>query len=148
MECEIFDTFGFLITRLVHAHRNMIRQKIHALGLHRGQPHVMFALQAHPGLSNSEMAQFLAITPATLTNKVKRMEKSGLVIRQRDPEDERVSRIYLTEQGSGLMEKLHQTMFEMENILLEGFSDPEIKILKNQISKVLQNIEKDNCQQG
>ncbi|MFW5713311.1 MAG: MarR family winged helix-turn-helix transcriptional regulator [Brevefilum sp.] len=141
MEDEIFNSFGFLLVRLVRAHRDLIRKEMHTLGLHRGQPHVLFALHQIDGRSNSELAAFLEITPATLTNKIKRMEKAGLVQRRRDPEDERVSRIYLTEKGYSLIEDLSQSMRDMEAVLLEGFDEAETRRLKSSLEKVLQNLE-------
>lgn len=133
--------------RLMHAHRSMIRCQIQDLGLHRGQPSVLFALDRNDGLSNSELAEFLEITPATLTNKVKRMEKANLVIRKRDANDERVSRIYLTDEGRSLMGELRSLMFEMETAMLAGFSDSEVQQLKDDVRKILINIEAHICKQ-
>jgi len=141
MDNEIYNSVDFLIYRIILAHRNLVRHKMHALGLHRGQPPVLFALQEQDGMANSEMAEFLHITPATLTNKVKRMEKAGLVIRHRDPEDERVSRIYMTEEGRGIMNKLHHAFTDREELLLAGFSDEESEVLKKYLRRVLSNIE-------
>lgn len=142
MNDEIFGSFGFLLMRVVRAQHSLFRKKVHTLGLYRGQPPVLFTLQDNDGMSNSDLAESLEITPATLTNKVKRMEKAGLVTRKRDQEDERVSRIYLTDKGRGMMEQLHQNMIEMEAIILEGFSSDEVTDLKNNLLKIIDNIEK------
>jgi DNA-binding MarR family transcriptional regulator len=138
---DFYNSIGFLLLRVVRLHRGLMRHRMEELGLHRGQPPVMFALQKRDGIPNSELAEFLEITPATLTNKVKRMEKSGLVIRRRDPEDERVSRIYMTDKGRGIMDELHKLVMEMEDILLAGFSEAETAELKSQILRVVKNIE-------
>lgn len=147
MENEIFNSLSFLLIRLMHAHRSMIRSQIQDLGLHRGQPSVLFALDRKDGLSNAEMADFLEITPATLTNKVKRMEKANLVIRKRDVDDERVNRIYLTDKGRSLMDELRSLMLEMESAMLEGFSESDISQLKDDVRKILENIEAHICKQ-
>jgi len=141
MKNKVFDSFGFLLLHLGRAHHSLIRKQMHRLGLHRGQPPVLFALHKQDGMSNSDLAEFLEITPATLTNKVKRMEKAGLVIRRRDPADERVSRIYLTDKGRGLMDKLRQSVVQKDAAMLEGFSKSEKKRLKDDLLKVLKNIE-------
>lgn len=141
MDKEIYDSLDFLLHRVILAHRGLVRHKMEELGLHRGQPPVLFALQERDGIPNSEMAEFLRITPATLTNKVKRMEKAGLVVRRRDPEDERISRIYMTEKGQGIMAELHRSVLEREDILLTGFSEGETETLKAQLRRVLDNIE-------
>jgi len=141
MKNKVFDSFGFLLLHLGRAHHSLIRKQMHRLGLHRGQPPVIFALHKQDGMSNSDLAEFLEITPATLTNKVKRMEKAELVLRRRDPDDERVSRIYLTDKGRGLMDKLRQSVEQKDAAMLEGFSKSEKKRLKDDLLKVLKNIE-------
>ncbi len=140
MKNEIFNSFGFLLMHVGRAHHHLIRKQMHAIELHRGQPPVLFALHKQDGMSNSDLAKFLEITPATLTNKVKRMENVDLVVRRRDPHDERVSRIYLTDKGRGLMDKLHQSVVEKDAAMLKGFSESEKKRLKDDLLKVLKNI--------
>ncbi len=148
MENKIFDSLGFLLLHVGRAQHNLIRKQMHTHGLYRGQPPVMFALNQQDGMSNSDLANFLDITPATLTNKVKRMEKADLVIRRRDVDDERVSRIYLTDKGRGLMDKIHQSVVESDNAMLRGFSDAEIEHLKEDIKRILKNIETFEAQFG
>ena len=141
MEDKIFDSFGFLLLHVGRAHHNLIRKQTHDIGLCRGQPPVLFALHKNDGMSNSELAEFLEITPATLTNKVKRMERADLVERRRDPEDERVSRVFMTNKGRGLMDRLHQSMADMETAMLRGFEETEVRHLKDDMLKILKNIQ-------
>jgi DNA-binding MarR family transcriptional regulator len=126
---------------MVHAHHGLVRQKFRELGLHRGQPPVMFALDEKDGPSNSELAETLRITPATMTNKIKRMERAGLVMRRRDPEDERVSRVYMTDKGHSIMSRLRTSIDEIDAILLKGFSPQEIEELEEMILRVIENME-------
>lgn len=140
MDDEKFEHFSFLLSRVALAHRNMVGRQMKDLGMHRGQPPVLFTLERHEGMSNSEMAEFLGITPATLTNKIKRMEKAGLVIRQRDSQDERFSRIYTTEKGRGIMKQLRASMAEIENNILKDFSEEEIEDLRVKMRRILDNI--------
>ena len=148
MDDDIFSSFGFLLLRIVKAHRGLLRHSMQRLGLHRGQPPVMFALQEKDGMANSELAEFLEITPATLTNKIKRMERAGLVIRQRDPQDARISRVYMTEKGRGIMDNLRENLMAMEAVLLKGFSDEEIESIKSQLMRVFENIEAEEGRLG
>lgn len=148
MADEKFEHFGFLLSHVALAHRNMVGQKMRVLGLHRGQPPVLFTLEEHEGMSNSEMAEFLNVTPATLTNKIKRMEKAGLVIRKRDPDDERISRIYMTEKGRGHINQVKVSMGEIENVLLKGFSEVEINEMREKLLRILRNISEFECGPG
>jgi DNA-binding MarR family transcriptional regulator len=136
-----FDEFSFLLLRMGHAQHSLVRKKINELGLHRGQPPVLFALNEKEGPSNSQLAEALHITPATMTNKIKRMERAGLVIRRRDPEDERVSRVYLTDKGRGKMSRLRRSMDEVDATLLKGFSEQETEQLEAMIIRIIENLE-------
>ncbi len=144
MNNENCEHIGFLISRASLAHRNIIDRQLSTLDIHRGQPPVLFLLQKYEGMSNSEMAEFLNVTPATLTNKIKRMEKAGLVIRQRDPGDKRFSRIYMTEKGRGIMKQLKASIKEIENNLLKGFSEAETRDLWGLVQRILDNIDEYN----
>ena len=142
---EKFEDFGFLLSHVALAHRNMVGHRMRGMGLHRGQPPVLFTLEEHEGMSNSEMAEFLNVTPATLTNKIKRMEKAGLVIRKRDSEDERVSRIYMTEKGRGIINQVKVSMKGIENILLKGFTEAEIEDMREKLLRILKNLGEFEC---
>lgn len=140
MSNEEFQHIGYLLSRASLARRNIIDRQLSALGIHRGQPPVLFVLQEHDGMSNSEMSEFLGITPATLTNKIKRMEKAGLVIRESDPVDKRFICIYMTEKSRGIMEQLRASIEEIEDNLLIGFSKEEISLLWGLMQRMLDNV--------
>ena len=85
------------------------------VGLYGGQQFILHVLWENEGLTHSELAERLHVQPATITNALKRMERSGFVERRHDSEDQRVSRAYLTEAGRsarGTVEKMWQEMEE------------------------------------
>lgn len=63
-------------------------------------------LQDKGPLSTGELAQGLGITTGSATVACKRLEKSGLVVRERQIDDERVVIVALTEQGRAQMNNL------------------------------------------
>ena len=56
-------------------------------------------LRRDGSLSIGELAQALGITTGSATVACKRLEKAGLLTRERQAEDERIVRVALTEQG-------------------------------------------------
>ena len=76
-----------------------MHDRLDALGLYHGQPSVLNALWQQEGMTQSELADQLNRSPSTITKTVQRMEKAGFVERRDDPEDERISRVYLTDAG-------------------------------------------------
>lgn len=90
---------------LVTAARNVVaiyRPVLEPLGLTHPQYLVMLALWEHSPRSLGELAEELAMEPATLSPLVKRLEAQGRVVRTRRADDERVLDIALTEEGVAL----------------------------------------------
>ena len=92
---------------LVTAARNVVtiyRPVLEPLGLTHPQYLVMLALWERAPRSLAELADELAMEPATLSPLVKRLEAQGRVVRARSAHDERVLEIQLTPTGHALKE--------------------------------------------
>ncbi|MBG0718912.1 MarR family transcriptional regulator [Microbacterium sp. 2C] len=93
---------------LVTAARNVVsiyRPVLEPLGLTHPQYLVMLALWEHAPRSLGELADELAMEPATLSPIVKRVQAQGLIARARRADDERVLEISLTPDGAALRER-------------------------------------------
>jgi len=65
-----------------------------------GRAGVLRVLGKHEGVSQRELAEFLHLSPPTVTTMLQKMEQDGLIERWGDEADQRVTRIRLTEKGS------------------------------------------------
>lgn len=74
------------------------------LGLTYPQYLVMLVLWEKDGIRVSNLKERLFLDYGTLTPLVKRLEKHGLLVRQRSPEDERQVIVRLSEKGRGLQQ--------------------------------------------
>ena len=93
---------------LVTAARNVVsiyRPVLEPLGLTHPQYLVMLALWEQAPRSLGELADELAMEPATLSPIVKRLQAQGLIARARRADDERVLEISLTPAGAALRER-------------------------------------------
>lgn len=129
-----------LFFRVGKSHRKIASRLLEQHGIHRGQTPLIFALSQRDGRTNSELAELLEVTPATITNMVKRMEKAGFVQRQKDPTDERVKRIWLTEEGQGKVEGLHNVMNDLQGISFGNFTAEEKEQFRYLMEKILANL--------
>ena len=119
------DTTGYLLLQVCKLSHARIHATLEEVGLYRGQQFILHVLWENEGLTHSELGERLHVQPATITNALKRMEKSGFVERRHDSEDQRVSRVYLTEAGRsarGTVEKMWQ---EMEEQTFAALSEEE-----------------------
>lgn len=93
---------------LVTAARNVVsiyRPILEPLGLTHPQYLVMLALWEQSPRSLRQLADDLALDPATLSPLLKRLEAQGLLSRRRRDDDDRVLAVELTETGRALHER-------------------------------------------
>lgn len=109
-------------------------------GIYPGQPPLLFALNREDGQSQKELSQKLNIQPATITVMVKRMEKAGLIERKQDQQDQRISRVYLTDQGKIVQKKVAKIIKEIEKECFGNFTIEEQKIMNGLLSKLKENL--------
>lgn len=74
-----------------------------ACGVSGAQVWVLATLAEAPGLRVTELAQALSIHASTASNLLDKIEKSGLIRRERSREDQRVVRLFLTEAGQAAL---------------------------------------------
>lgn len=80
----------------------LYRPLLEPMGLTHPQYLVMLALWEQEPLRVSELAERLSLEPATLSPLLKRLEAGGLVVRDRDPRDDRALAVSLTPAGRRL----------------------------------------------
>ena len=106
------------------------------LGITYTQYIVLMVLWAQDGVSVRELGERLYLDSGTLTPLLKKMESSGLVRRERAKEDERVTRIYLTEAGRALHEKCLEIPVHLSRSL-SAFSPEEAQTLYDLLYRLL-----------
>ncbi len=136
-EPESLDRLFAHICRLKHARVHTLYE---ALGLYRGQPRVLGALWEQEGLTHTELSHLLCVQPATVTKMLQRMEKAGFVERRHDPEDRRVSRVYLTAAGRAVREDVQMVWRRLEEEAFSGFTGEEGKLLRQFFYRIRDNL--------
>ena len=134
-------TMDFLLANICHLHHTRARQLFEAIGLHRGQPQVLLALWEQEGLTQTELAGRLKITPATVTKMLQRMEKAGFIQREPDAGDRRVSRVHLTPTGRAVRRGVEAVWKTMEAETFASFTQPERALLRRFLVRMLENLQ-------
>lgn len=100
-------------------------------------------LRRFGSLSIGELATSLGITGSSATTACKRLEKAGLVLRERqrqgDGGDERVVRVQLTQRGIEQLEAWQQERREVLSRMLEPLSRQEQDELQRLVERVLEH---------
>jgi DNA-binding MarR family transcriptional regulator len=133
-------SLGYHLGRALRSHKRRSHQLMSDLGLHPGQTPIMFALWRQDGEVQKDLANSLHLTPPTLSVTLQRLEKAGLVCRKKDSADQRVSRVYLTEQGWQLKEQVMQCIRETDELCFRGFSPQEEDLLIELLDRITDNL--------
>ncbi len=134
------ETLDFLLAQVCHLHYHRVRTLVGAIGMHRGQPPVLHALWEQEGLTHTNLAQRLRVTPATITKMLQRMEAAGFVVSKPDAEDQRVSRVYLTEAGRAIQAEVEAVWQTMEQETFDGFTPEERVVLRRFLLHIRENL--------
>jgi DNA-binding MarR family transcriptional regulator len=137
---QIRDFVGFQLVQVCRAHRQRADEKLSKLGLHVGQEMMLLQLWVEDGLTQSQLALYANVELPTMTKMVQRMEHAGLVVRRPDPEDARISRVYLTERGRSLEQPVLRAWTQLEERTLAGLTQVEQMLLRRMLLQIDTNL--------
>ena len=129
-----------LIGRVCGCKYQRVQRLLDALGLYHGQPPVLNALWEHEGMTQSELAERLNRSPSTITKMVQRMEKAGFVERCDDPEDERISRVHLTDAGREVRAEVVEVWQTFAREAFADFTEEEVAQFHALLQRLHHNI--------
>lgn len=150
MFCREDDSLHSLLWQIIRQHFIRHHHLLSKIGLHKGQPQILAMLWEKDGLTQKDIVESLRLRPSTVTVMLKRMEKAGLLRREPDPEDMRVSRVYLTEKGKSLRKDIEEIMKRLEEECFAGFTFEEKVLLRRFFIQIRDNLrrvnkEEENC---
>jgi MarR family transcriptional regulator, organic hydroperoxide resistance regulator len=141
MTTEQFQqSIGFLIAQVCKAHRGSAETLLNEVGLHAGQEMFLMRLWEAEGQTQSQLAGDMCIQPPTVNKMVSRMEAAGLVRREGDPDDSRISRIYLTAEGQTAVDQVEAVWAELEARTLANLTPDERVLLRRLLLQVQANL--------
>ncbi len=118
-------------------------QYLDQIGLFRGQGMLLKFLHRHDGLTHSEIAEKLEISPAAVTKVIKRLEEQNYLKRQPDPKDERVSRVFIQPAGKKVADDIRNLFLQLDDCMFQGFSDKELELLHVFLVRMQSNLQQD-----
>jgi DNA-binding MarR family transcriptional regulator len=129
-----------LLTQVAQTFRSFSDTFMDRIGLHRAQATVLCRLFVRDGLTQSEIAEQLGVQGATMTTMLQRMEEAGLVARRRDPDDNRLVRVYLTDAGRRLERDANTQFMKVEEATFAGLSPQDRASLRRMFRQMLRNM--------
>jgi MarR family transcriptional regulator, organic hydroperoxide resistance regulator len=94
---------------------------------------LLVVLSRRDGASQGEMSHVFEVDPSRVTRIAQALEGDGLVRRERDPEDNRVVRMYLTSEGRRWLRELPDLNRRIEERIRSVFGEEEIEELRRML---------------
>ena len=132
---------GYHIGVVGHLIQNLYNEKLSEYGLTSAQAKVIYILASHGDQQQAELQKRLFIKAPTMNGIVESMLKKQLIRKEEHETDRRSKTIILTEKGRELDERLWIELGKVEEVLTNGLSEEEQKILIIWLKKVAKNIQ-------
>lgn len=131
---------GFLMHDVSRLRRMVFDNLMKPLGVTRSQWWVLAYLSRHDGMAQSDLANILELGKAALGGIIDRLEASSFIMRNPDPVDRRVKRVFLTTQGKQTIKEMRLMSHEMSEEILEGLDNNERVLLADMLNTVKRNL--------
>jgi MarR family transcriptional regulator for hemolysin len=137
---DLEERFSDALHNTSRSWRQAVDRRLKYLGVSQASwMTIAITAKARSPLSQSELADKLAVEGATMVAMVDRLVKAGLVLREASTTDRRVKRIVLTPAGLNVYEKVKAEAIALRKELLAN-TDPKKLLMATELLEGLQGI--------
>lgn len=140
---ELDDSMGFLIADTGRAVKRALYVRIARHNIRGGHWYCLRSLYQQDGITQRELSQRLGIKESSTVEMLRAMEAEDLVHRQRDTEDRRKVRVYLTQRALELRPTLMGILMELRQLMVSKMTQSEETLLKLLLRQLRQTLEED-----
>lgn len=126
---DIESDLLFLVYDLAQQVRRKVDKRARVYGMTRAQWAVLARLQREPGITQSRLAALTDVEPITIGRLVDRLEASGLIERQPDPDDRRIWRLRLTPKCAPVLKQIAVARRDLNAAMAEGLAAEDLDAL-------------------
>ena len=124
---RLADEFLGLIGTMMRGTRAIFRRELEACDMTWPQFSLLKVVKKHSGrMTVTELSNSLMIAPPTGSRMIEGLCSKGLLAKEKDPDDHRVTLVVLTEKSRGLMDKLIELQSQVMSEVLEGEDTREL----------------------
>jgi len=136
------DSIHKLYQRVYKNLITLIRSELEPYDFNRGEFPLLFKLiKKGDGITQKEICEMLYISKSTTSKIIKRLVEKGYLRKEKDPEDKRASRIFLTDKKDKIEDLIKEIDQKAENKMLEGFDTEEREELRGYLERILDNLD-------
>ncbi len=141
MSENLGDLIGSLNKAYI-AYRKAFLKKSQVHGLYIGQPSIISYVLNHPGCTQTDIANELGVSSASIAFSTKRLQKAGFLMKQVNSLNLRCNKLYVTAEGKAILEGFQKDHDELNQKIFDGFSAEEFEQLASIAEHFNTNVEK------
>ncbi len=130
---------GYWVTRLARAFEADLEKRLAVHEVTRASWAVLSAIQHHDKTTPAVLASFIGIDRAAITRHLDRLEKQGLIHRDRSITDRREVNLKMTQKGISLTSELAAESVATNTKFTAGLTQSENAAVQTSIKKMLSN---------
>ncbi|MBN8292542.1 MULTISPECIES: MarR family winged helix-turn-helix transcriptional regulator [Rhodobacterales] len=132
-----------LVRLAARAFNRSLQMRLQDEGITFGQWIFLRILWYNDGLSQRELSQRAHLTEPTAHAALTKLEKQGVITRQKMDGNKRTLRIFLTPKGWELRDRLEPMAHDVNLISLKGLEEDEVRVLRKGLLAIITNLEAD-----
>lgn len=129
-----------MLAKLDQVMRQLRRRPAGKQNLGRGVFRIIRRVQNQENISTRELAKELGVRPSSLNEKLARLEREGIIKRERDSRDQRVFLIRLLPAGDELIKEMKVERKKMHNNISKILTADEMDTLTSLADKLAQGL--------
>lgn len=131
-----------LLFEIEQIKRNKVQEFLFGLGLTpgQGQARILMSLASAEHVTQRQLADDCMLDVTTMSRTLDRLQKQGLVRRERDPVCRRAYRISLTEEGRVKAEQVRAGFRILEDVLFDGLDENDMAGLEQALERIKENL--------
>jgi MarR family transcriptional regulator, organic hydroperoxide resistance regulator len=117
------------------------RQCLQAIGASTAQLGALFFIRDHEPCSQADIASEFGQDESAATGMLSRMQNAGLIARERDHDDRRVTRVSLTPAGRDVLNQGDVLLKAFNQRLTRGFTRDELAVVQRFLSSIIERVD-------
>lgn len=125
--------------------RQIVRKFLVKIGLTpgQGQARILRYLAANSHLTQRELADACMLDVTTMSRVLDKLEKLGLILRERNPGCRRAYQISLTAEGQKKAQKIEEAFQRLADQMYEGIPEKDLDVFSRTLIKIEENLEEE-----
>ncbi|MCP3803278.1 MarR family transcriptional regulator [Allokutzneria sp. A3M-2-11 16] len=140
MELIRAESLGYQVNLAARVLEQALRERVERHGVVPGQFPALLSLYERDGLTQAELCRQVRVEQPTMAKTLQRMERDGLIRRERHPTDARQVLVFLTERAEELREPLARAGTGVNADAVRGLTEEQVATLMTCLTQITDNL--------